>query len=268
MSKKSNFHPCLLTGYDFNNNLFLHGHFYGTAYFDGISLTSTGVSDYFISKLSPTGSVIWAKKIGVTVEPMDDFWNHTLVSDEQSNIYITGWFKDSLVYDSLAIQSNGSYDIFVLKIDNNGNLIWCLTAGNNHSYGDYSRSIARDGNGNLYITGRFYSTLFFGDSSVTSYGSADVFVAKLHEDPVSVVYNEDNTSLEITVYPNPATDYVNIGYPLMQFEKVEIVSIKGRVLRTFNGNQNILDVSGLASGVYLLKLDAGKMIYVKRIIIQ
>ena len=253
---------------DFENNIFLSGFFKGNVYFDGIPLTSYNEYDYFICKLSTNGSVIWAKKIETTFYPIEDFWNKSLICDESGNLYITGWYRDSLVYDSLTVQSNGSYDIFVMKIDNNGNLIWCLTAGNNHSYGDYSRSIARDGNGNLYITGRFYSTLFFGDSSVTSYGSADVFVAKLHEDPVSVVYNEDNTSLEITVYPNPATDYVNIGYPLMQFEKVEIVSIKGRVLRTFNGNQNILDVSGLASGVYLLKLDAGKMIYVKRIIIQ
>jgi len=266
MSKKSNFHPCLLTGYDFNNNLFLHGHFYGTAYFDGISLTSTGVSDYFISKLSPTGSVIWAKKIGVTVEPMDDFWNHTLVSDEQSNIYITGWFKDSLVYDSLAIQSNGSYDIFVLKIDNNGNLIWCLTAGNNHSYGDYSRSIARDNNGNLYITGRFYSTLFFGDSSITSYGSADVFVAKIRKEPLTVEF--DKQTITVNIFPNPASNEIQIISDNNKIKEVEIFNIKGECVSRYNHtNMNYIDVSKLSKGAYFVRVIFKNITFTKKIII-
>ncbi|MFA4851532.1 MAG: T9SS type A sorting domain-containing protein [Bacteroidales bacterium] len=249
-----------------NNEIYVKGHFNGNAQFGTFNLNSQVFSDYFICKLDMSGNFLWAKQIETKLDFMDDFWNHSLESDEQGNIYVTGWFMDSLVYDNFTVQSNGSYDIFVMKIDSDGNLIWALTAGN--ASGDYSRSIARDDNGNLYITGRFYNTLFFGDSSVTSYGSADVFVAKIREEPVSVVYNEENTSLEITVYPNPATNYVNIGYPPMQFEKVEIVSINGKILRTYNGNQNSLDVSGLASGVYFLKLDAGNMVYVKRVIIQ
>ncbi|MGM0651088.1 MAG: SBBP repeat-containing protein, partial [Bacteroidota bacterium] len=118
---------------DIDNNLFLHGHFYGTAYFDTITLQSSGDEDYFISKLNSNGTVAWANKICTTVYPMDDNWNHTLENDEQGNIFITGWFMDSLSYDGYSVQSNGSYDIFVIKIDPNGDLIWCLTAGNDHS---------------------------------------------------------------------------------------------------------------------------------------
>ncbi|MGC9331464.1 MAG: SBBP repeat-containing protein [Bacteroidales bacterium] len=251
---------------DPNNNLFLHGHFYGTAYFDGITLTSSGDEDYFICKLNPNGSIIWAKKIGATVYPLDDAWKKTIVNDEQGNVYVTSWFMDSLVYDDLTVQSNGSYDIFVMKIDTDGNLIWCLTAGNDHSYGDYSRSIARDSNGNLYITGRFYDSLFFGDSSVTSYGSADVFIAKIREEPVSV--DKKKTSLEINVYPNPATDYINIGQTLQHIEKAEIIGINGDVLRSYDTDLDRLDVFGLAKGIYLLKLYAGNVTFVSKIVIQ
>ncbi|MFH2141757.1 MAG: T9SS type A sorting domain-containing protein [Bacteroidota bacterium] len=251
---------------DSANNLFLHGYFYGTAYFDAITLTSIGESDYFISKLSPNGSTIWAKKIGATVYPIDDFWNHTLESDEQGNIYITGWFMDSLVYDSLIVQSNGSYDIFVMKIDNDGNLIWCLTAGNNHSYGDYSRSIAGNGNGSLYITGRFYSTLFFDDSEVTSYGSADVFIAKISETPLNVEFVKQ--TMKINIFPNPANNEIQIISDNNAIKEVEIINIKGECVSKNNQtNLNYIDVSKLTKGVYFVRVIFTNMTFTKKIII-
>ncbi|MBI4649210.1 MAG: T9SS type A sorting domain-containing protein [Bacteroidia bacterium] len=250
-----------------NNEIYVKGHFEGNAQFGPFNLNSNVESDYFICKLDMSGNFLWAKQIETRLYFMDDFWNHSLESDEQGNIYITGWFMDSLVYDDLVVQSNGGYDIFVMKIDTNGNLIWCLTAGN--TPGDYSRSIARDNNGNLYITGRFYDTLFFGDSNVTSYGSADVFIAKIRENPVSVVYNEENTSLEITVYPNPASNFINIFSGKNTFQKATLMTVEGKQIKTSDISlNNRLDISGLASGIYILKLNNRKMNYIKRIIID
>ncbi|MBI4645899.1 MAG: T9SS type A sorting domain-containing protein, partial [Bacteroidia bacterium] len=88
-----------------------------------------------------------------------------------------------------------------------------------------------------------------------------------HEEPVSVRYNETTATLDISVYPNPATDYVNIGNPSLQFEKAEIVGINGNILRTYAQNLNRLGVSGLPDGMYLLRLYAGNVIFVKKIIL-
>jgi hypothetical protein len=251
---------------DINNNLFLHGHFYGTAYFDTITLQSTGIEDYFICKLQPNGDVVWANKIETRIDPYDDFWNHTLESDEQGNIYITGYFMDSLVYDSFSVQSNGSYDIFVIKIDNVGDLVWCLTAGNDHSYGDYSRSIARDDNGNLFITGRFYSTLFFGDSSITSNGSADIFIAKISETPLNIDFLKETTQIDI--FPNPTSSFLSIVSEDNEIQKVEILNNNGKLISSYkNTNMNQIDVSDLSKGVYFVRVFFEQMTITSKIII-
>jgi hypothetical protein len=251
---------------DIDNNLFLHGHFYGTAYFDTITLQSTGIEDYFICKLQPNGNVVWANKIETRIDPYDDFWNHSLESDEQGNIYITGYFMDSLVYDSFSVQSNGSYDIFVIKIDNNGELLWCLTAGNDHPYGDYSRSIARDDNGNLFITGRFYSTLFFGDSSITSNGSDDIFIAKISETPLNVEFVRE--TMQIDIFPNPASSFLNIISGDNEIQEVEIIDNNGKLISSYkNTNMNHIDVSGLPKGVYFVKVIFRNMTITRKVII-
>lgn len=252
--------------HDFGNNIFLFGYFNAMANFDSITLVSSSEYDYFICKLSANGAVLWSKKIETTIYPIDDFWNHSLESDTQGNIYITGWFRDSLVYEDLTIQSNGSYDIFVLKIDNNGDLVWCLTAGNDYSYGDYSRSIARDDNGNLFITGRFYDTLCFGDSCVTSNGSADIFIAKISETPLNVEFVKENAQIDI--FPNPASSFLNIISADNEIQEVEIIDNNGKLISSYkNTNMNHIDVSGLPKGVYFVRVILEQMTITNKVII-
>ena len=43
-----------------------------------------------------------------------------------------------------------------------------------------SYGIAVDASGNNYVTGFFYRTATFGPTTLTSSGSADIFVAKVH----------------------------------------------------------------------------------------
>ena len=251
---------------DIDNNIFLHGHFYGTASFDAITLQSTGVNDYFICKLNPNGDVVWANKIETTIDPYDDFWNHTLESDEQGNVYITGWFRDSLVYNDLTVQSNGSYDIFVMKIDNDGDLIWCLTAGNDHSYGDYSRSITRDNNGNLFITGRFYDTLCFGDSCVTSNGSADIFIAKISETPLNIEFVKE--TMQIDIFPNPASSFLNIISDDNEIQEVEIIDNNGKCISGYkDSDMSHIDVSDLSKGMYFVRVIYRNITITRKIII-
>ena len=68
-------------------------------------------------------------------------------------------------------------------------------------------------------------------------------------DPQSI--EEDETSLSVSVYPNPSKGEVTI-------EGVEVVEIKvynslGQVVKTFQGS-NEINVSGLPEGVYLLRI--------------
>lgn len=86
-------------------------------------------------------------------------------------------FSGSSTFGTTTLTSSGDKDIFVAKIDHNGNWLWANQAGG-ISY-DYGRGIAVDDNGNSYITGEFEESATFGTTTLTSSGSYDIFVAKL-----------------------------------------------------------------------------------------
>ncbi len=89
-------------------------------------------------------------------------------------------------------------------------------------------------------------------------------------------YNVDNTSLNI--YPNPASDYVNIHYVLKEKSDVTIklYNINGQQIATLlnktNRNQGeysqMMMTNNLQSGVYYIKADMDNTTFVKRLIIQ
>ena len=78
---------------------------------------------------------------------------------------------------SLSVSSRGGWEIFVAKIDNSGSWQWVQGAGDSNS--DYGHGISTDASGNVYATGYFYSRATFGTARLSSYGSGDIFVAKL-----------------------------------------------------------------------------------------
>ncbi|WP_125723204.1 alpha-amylase family glycosyl hydrolase [Flavobacterium ustbae] len=58
---------------------------------------------------------------------------------------------------------------------------------------------------------------------------------------------------QVSLYPNPVTDYFTLGF---KASKVDIYSITGQLVKTFNTNGNTdyqFSVNGLANGLYLVK---------------
>lgn len=101
---------------------------------------------------------------------------YDIAIDASGNSYTTGYFTGTATFGGTTLTSSGSSDIFVAKVDNQGNHVWAQKAGGSGS--DRGLSIAVDGAGNSYITGYFYNTATFGGQSVSSSGLQDVFIAK------------------------------------------------------------------------------------------
>ncbi|HBD25358.1 T9SS type A sorting domain-containing protein, partial [Flavobacterium sp.] len=79
-------------------------------------------------------------------------------------------------------------------------------------------------------------------------------------------------SNNIKMYPNPATDLVNISISNYVGDlKVELFDINGRLVKTksvdFSGNY-ALDLNGLNSGVYIVKLSGSELNYSEKIVIN
>ncbi|MFK8102737.1 MAG: T9SS type A sorting domain-containing protein [Saprospiraceae bacterium] len=71
---------------------------------------------------------------------------------------------------------------------------------------------------------------------------------------------------KIELYPNPSRDFLTIQSDELVVETVEIFSILGKLLRrqTVNAKQTTLDLKGLGTGTYLVKLKTAKGTVVKR----
>lgn len=168
-------------------NVYTTGFFTGTVDFDpGVEtydLTGGGSFDIFIVKLAAGGNFVWAKRMGGTFECK----GKSIAVDGTGNVYITGFFMGTVDFNPGAGISNltsvGEQDIFIAKLDTEGNFVWAKSMGA-ASY-DSGTSIALDGFGNVYTTGNFYQSVDFdpglGTSNVTSVGWSDMFILKLDE---------------------------------------------------------------------------------------
>lgn len=60
---------------------------------------------------------------------------------------------------------------------------------------------------------------------------------------------------EVTVFPNPATDYINISTTIT-IDKIELYSVLGKKISEVD-NTTIVDVSNLSSGIYFMQIHSG-----------
>lgn len=173
---------------DNTQNVYVTGEFSGTVDFDpgfGVStLTETGSNgDVFILKLDAAGDFVWVKSHGNTGAAKGNVARSIKV-DATGGVYTIGSFISTVDFDPGAgvfnLTSAGSSDSFISKLDNNGNFIWAKQLGSTGN--DNGQSLALDGSGNVYATGRFYLTADFdpgpGIFNLTAQ-DADAFIIKL-----------------------------------------------------------------------------------------
>ena len=115
----------------------------------------------------------WAKQFGGNGN--DRAYN--ISTDAFGNSYVAGEFQDSISFGSQMFYSHGFSDMFFLKLDTSGNVIWALTYGSNDY--DYGQEIIADDNGNCYLLGAFHDTLIVGGFTLISAGIMDMFLAKI-----------------------------------------------------------------------------------------
>jgi Secretion system C-terminal sorting domain len=81
-------------------------------------------------------------------------------------------------------------------------------------------------------------------------------------------------TLEVKVFPNPATDVLNVAIPLQnqpRAVRITLLNNKGQVLQVFE-NQSVtvetftIDVSSLTEGMYLLRVQDGEKTTVRKIV--
>jgi hypothetical protein len=165
-------------------NVYLAGEFEDTLDFDPgpniHNLVSFGRKDIFVLKISSSGNFLWVKQIGGTqIDTLLDF-----EIDEFGNFFLTGYFEGTADFDPgpgvFNLTSNGKQDIYVCKLDPNGNLVWAKRIGGIGNDFGFSLEV---NDSNVYFSGIFSGTVDFdpgpGVYNLSSVSPNDRFVCKL-----------------------------------------------------------------------------------------
>lgn len=163
----------------------------------------------------------WARTMG---GPAGDL-SYAIAADGAGNVYTTGVFNLTADMDpgtgTFNLTSQGSFEVFVQKMDASGNFAWAKGFGGNGF--DAGTAIATDGLGNVYVTGYFSGTVDFdpgpGTFLRTSAGLHDAFTVKLDSNGDLVWAKTFGGSL--TVEPTAiAVDSVGNAYITGYFEGI------------------------------------------------
>jgi photosystem II stability/assembly factor-like uncharacterized protein len=73
---------------------------------------------------------------------------------------------------------------------------------------------------------------------------------------------------QIRVFPNPANAKLNLYYEDLLIRNLRLTTLSGRFLKSFPPTTKSLDISGLAAGIYLLKIEAEQGTTTKKIIVK
>ena len=140
---------------DGNGNAYISGMFVSpSTNFGTCTLTNPypGTSKFFIAKYDPLGVVLWAKSAGGT----NSEWGYGLTTDAAGNIYATGSFKSSsLILGTYTLTNKGNTDIFFVKYNSVGTVVWAQNIAGTGS--DEGASLTTDPFNNIYMSGRFTS---------------------------------------------------------------------------------------------------------------
>lgn len=108
-----------------NGNLVITGYYENNLYFGTDSLLANGLRDIFVATIDQQGNPLWIKTLsGPAFEE-----GKSVATDSSNNIYLVGSFRDFLYPNGNTISGNGSYDVYLAKYDQTGQLLWVETMG-------------------------------------------------------------------------------------------------------------------------------------------
>lgn len=148
-----------------NNESYTAGYITGETAFSPANtvLSAQGNGDIYIAKYAPSGVLIWQRTFGGSYS---DRAIDLAIGDDQ-NIVVTGQFFGTVTFGSIVLNSSAnSKDIFIVKLDPAGNVLWARSEGGNLAENAYGITV--DHQNNVILTGQFQGMSTIGPNTFTS----------------------------------------------------------------------------------------------------
>ncbi len=237
--------------------VFLTGYFMGTIMYEkdstNVLLNTKDEIELFILKIYSNGNFAWFIKLDDTAA----VYANSISIDLFGNIITTGGFIGSTDFDpgagTFIMTPTGREDIFISKLDSNGNFIWAKSIGSKHD--EHGKIIQTDIYGNIYISGTFRDTIDFNPGLGVNYLMAtdyDSYIVKL-DAAGNFVWSKS--------FDVPTIFSLNI-------DKLGNVLTTGLFKGTidFDPGSGIFNLIAISSNVFITKLDSsGNFVWAKSI---
>jgi hypothetical protein len=209
----------LYTGYikchsitsDPSGNIIITGNLDGTVNFGGVGdeITSTGSpnGDVFLAKFDASGNHDWSDIYG----DGSYVFGYDVVADHLSDIIITGAFAGTIDFGDGTRTARGSYDMYLVKFDPSGGLVWARTYGSEPSEpGDevfgFNLDVGPDGS--IFVIGTMEGFVWFGEPEESEFqwvgDNPHYLIVTADPDGVDV---EGHAGFEISAFGSPTGGY-------------------------------------------------------------
>lgn len=201
-------------------------------------------NEIWLNKSNILGEIIWTRK----------FIGQWEIVSNNNSIFICTNFSDTTIIDNdTLIPLDNSPDIYVIKLNSEGDYQWIKTAGG--SLTDVAYDLVIDNKENVYFTGNFTNEVYF-DETIINTGVTTGYIAKI--DTTLITYSEKlSPKSNTTLFPNPCTDFLNIDFKNTSTATLNIYNICGvleKSIKFQDKNTGKINLSGLAPGMYLVEI--------------
>lgn len=154
--------------------------------------TVAASDDAWVAKYDPEGNLEWLKTFASTGNVFDETYGVSVSND--GSVYATGWTRGDLGGTPI-----GAYDIWLAKLDNQGQQEW-ITKFGTPNY-EFTWDVGTDSQNNAYVTG-WTRGVFEGDGSGVSKTNSDAFLTK---------YDSNGNQVWIKQFGTPGDDGLFLG---------------------------------------------------------
>ncbi len=184
---------------------------------------------------------IFAKAFTITIDNINESISVVSPIDDQS--LTEGFESADIDLSGVFVDEDG--DALTYTAESSNNSIISVSVSNS------TLTLTEAGTGTITIT----ITADDGSGQTTS----NSFEVEVSEIPLGL-----DEEISIEVYPNPATDYININTDKKVI--IDLINLHGQTIQTVDGTNVRMDVRNISTGTYLLKISDGKSSVTRRII--
>jgi len=232
------------------------GHYIGSPSvfsFQGQTITSSnGLTDgYVMRQDANTGELLWLKTLGAP-----GYSSITGITKTATGVALTGFFDSpELNFEGLTLVNHNdeTEDPFIILIDKDGKPQCHIEAIGTEAV-DRGVKVIHDAN-YLYALISFADSTVLGDFVLEAQGQYDYAIWKtcLPCDTLTSIAETTATQSTLLIYPNPASQSIRVeATGSTQPTAITITDMLGHAVLHLQGQEQNIDISGLANGIYAL----------------